>query len=110
MELLPQTVLTDFRPVFALLFLIAVVFLFLSIVPRGRNSKINFITILIVSIIEVLTGGVLLYVESGLVEALGVTPDSITLYLCIGVILISIANPFIFRKRNGRNRSYRYHG
>ncbi|HLR88190.1 MAG TPA: hypothetical protein VK042_00540 [Atopostipes sp.] len=106
--LIQQTVLTNFRPVFIVLLAILLIFLLLSIIPRGRNSNINFLTVLTVSIVEVVIAAVLFYTESNLVEALGLTPDNITLYLFIAIIVLSVANPIVFRFRNSGGQRYRY--
>ena len=84
------------------------VFFVLSVVPRGRNSNINFLTVLIVSIIEGLSSVILFFTESQLVETLDRTADSITLYLFFASILFSILNPIVFRLRNRQSQRYRY--
>lgn len=106
--LIQQTILTNFRPVFIVMLAVLLVFLGLSILPRGRNSNINFATVLIVSIVEALIAAVLFYTESKLVEALNLTADSITLYLFLAIIVLAIANPFVFRYRNRGGQRYRY--
>lgn len=107
--LIQQIVLTNFRPVFILMLAVLLVFLVLSIVPRGRNSNINFLTVLTISIIEALIAAVLFYTESNLVESLEATADSLTLYLFLAIIVLAIANPIIFRYRNRGGQRYRYH-
>lgn len=106
--LIQQAVLTEFRPVFVWMLIIAFIFLVLSLVPRGRNSKINFMTVMTVSIIEIIVAGMLLFTENNLVETLEMTADSITLYLFIGILVLSIINPILFRKRNSDTQRYRY--
>src|SRR5699024_1996521 len=107
--LIQQAVLTNFRPIFIVMLAILAIFLILSIIPRGRNSNINFVTVLTVSIIEVVIAAVLFYTESNLVELFEQTPDNLTLYLFIGIIGLGIANPIIFRLRNSGGQRYRYH-
>lgn len=106
--LIQQTVLTDFRPVFIVMLAFLILFLILSIIPRGRNSNINFTTVLTVSIVEVVIAAVLFYTESNLVETFEQTPDNITLYLFIAIIGLGIANPIVFRLRNSGGQRYRY--
>lgn len=106
--LIQQAILTEFRPAFFIMLAIAFIFFVLSLVPRGRNSNISLVTVLAVSIIQVLIGGTLLFVENNLVETFEMTADSVTLYLFIGVLVFSIVNPILFRSRNKSNQRYRY--
>ena len=106
--LIQQAVLTNFRPIFIVMLAILVIFLILSIIPRGRNSNINFVTVLTVSIIEVIIAAVLIYTENNLVELFEQTADKITLYLFIGIIGLGVVNPIIFRLRNKGGQRYRY--
>ena len=106
--LIQQAVLTDFRLVFIVMLAILAIFLVLSIIPSGRNSNINFATVLTVSIIEVVIAAVLFYTESHLIELFEQTADNLTLYLFIGIIALGIANPLIFRLRNSGGQRYRY--
>jgi len=106
--LIQQTVLTNFRPVFIVMLAILLIFLLLSIIPRGRNSNINFLTVLTVSIVEVVLAAVLFYTESNLIDELGLTADRITLYLFIAILILAIVNPIVFRFRNQGSSRYRY--
>lgn len=106
--LIQQTILTNFRPVFIVMLVVLLVFLVLSILPRGRNSNINFATVLTVSIVEGLIAAVLFYTESTLIEKLEFTADSLTLYLFLAIIALAIANPIVFRYRNRGGQRYRY--
>lgn len=108
--LIQQAVLTDFRPVFILMLAISLLFFVLSVIPRGRNSKLNFLAVLIVSLVEIAVSGMLLVTESNLVEALDMTPDKITLYLFVAVLVFSIINPILFRRKNRGRQRYRYRG
>lgn len=87
---------------------VLLVFLVLSILPRSRNSNINFATVLTVSIVEGLIAAVLFYTESTLIEKLEFTADSLTLYLFLAIIALAIANPIVFRYRNRGGQRYRY--
>ena len=106
--LIQQTILTNFRPVFIVMLVVLLVFLVLSILPRSRNSNINFATVLTVSIVEGLIAAVLFYTESTLIEMLELTADSLTLYLFLAIIALAIANPIVFRYRNRGGQRYRY--
>lgn len=106
--LIQQTILTNFRPVFIVMLVVLLVFLVLSILPRSRNSNINFATVLTVSIVEGLIAAVLFYTESTLIEKLEFTADSLTLYLFLAIIALAIANPIVFRYRNRGGQRYRY--
>lgn len=102
-----QAVLTDFRPIFILIFAILLVFLMLALFSGGQNSGISFSTVLTVSITHFLINAILFYMESNLVEKLDATPDNVTLYLFIGILILSIVNPLIYKLRN-KNKSSRY--
>lgn len=107
--LLQQAVLTDFRSAFILMIAILLVFLVLSLMGGGQNRGMSFGTILTVSITHFLIAAILFYTESNLVEKLEATPDRITLYLFIGILLLTIANPLIYKLRNKSTSSrYRY--
>lgn len=106
--LIQQTVLTNFRPVFIVMLAILLIFLLLSFIPRGRNSNINFMTVLTVSIVEVVIAAVLFYTESNLIEDLGLTADRITLYLFLAILILGVVNPIVFRFRNRGSSRYRY--
>lgn len=109
MELLiQQAVFTGFRPVFITLIAIAVIFLILSIVPSGRNNQLNFLTILIVSIIDIIIASILFFTESEMVQTLELVPDQLTLYLFLAIVVISIISPIIYRVRNRGGSRYRY--
>lgn len=103
-----QAILTEFRPVFIIMAAVAVIFFVLSLIPRGRNSNINFATVLTVSVIQILVGGALLFTENNLVDTFDVTADNITFYLFIAVLLLSIINPILFKNRNKSSQRYRY--
>lgn len=108
--LIYQTVFSDFRSVFILMLLIAFVSLIFSVIPRGRNSNINFLTILTISIINILVSGMLLYTENSLIKSLNMEADKLTFYFFIAVLILSIVNPIIFNNRNKKSQRYRYRG
>jgi uncharacterized membrane protein YcaP (DUF421 family) len=108
--LVQQATFTGFRPAFIVLLVISLIFLGLSIIPTGRNSQLNFLTIVIVSVINVIVTAVLFFTESEMVQTLALAADDVTLYLFIAILVVSIANPFLFRlrNRNGSRNRYRY--
>ncbi len=106
--LIQQSVLTNFRPVFTIMLVIALVFFVRSVIPQGRNSPIHFATVLTVSIIEGFIAIALFYTESQLVETFDLSADSLTMYLFFGIILFSVLNPVVFKLRNRQTNRYRY--
>lgn len=106
--IIQQAVLTEFRPVFLMMLFIGLIFLVLSFIPRGRRSNINLTTVLTVSIIQAILAGILLYTESGLARSFEIIADSMTLYLFVGILVLSIINPILFRSRNSGKKRYRY--
>lgn len=103
-----QAVFTDFRPVFILMLAILLVFFVLSLIGGGQNSGVPFSTVLSVSITHLLIAAILFYTESQLVESLEATPDNITLYMFIGILILTIVNPLIYKLRNKNRSSSRY--
>lgn len=103
-----QTVFLEFRPVFLMMLLISVFFLILSVIPRSRNSNLNFITVFTVSLTQIILGGTVLYVESSVADKFDLLADRWTLYMFLGIFTLSIVNPIIFRSRNRGKSRYRY--
>lgn len=106
--LIQQTAFTDFRPVFILMLVILLVFFILSLFRDGERRGINFNLILTVSIVEILIAALIFFTESNLVETYNLEPDNITLYLFIGVILLGVVNPLVYKLRNKASSRYRY--
>lgn len=102
--LIQQAIFTDFRPVFIVMVVILAIFLLLSILPQG-NKGVSFGTVLLVSGIHLVLGGMLFYTESELIQTLDLTADDLTLYLFIGVMGLSILNPIVYYFRNRRRKS-----
>lgn len=102
--LIQQAIFTDFRPVFIVMVVILAIFLLLSILPQG-NKGVSFGTVLLVSGIHLVLGGMLFYTESELIQTLDLTADDLTLYLFIAVMGLSILNPIVYYFRNRRRKS-----
>ena len=103
-----QAVLTHFRPVFILMLVILSVFLFLTLFKDGERRGITFSLVLTVSIIEIITATMIFFAESNLVETFELVPDDVTLYLFIGIILLGVVNPLVYKLRNKTSSRYRY--
>lgn len=99
-------VFTQFRPVFYIVLGVLVVFLILSLLPKGRDSKINLYSTLMISISHLAISSTLLVVESRIVDAYSFRGDSITFYCFIATVVLSVLNPIVFYFRNkGKRRS-----
>lgn len=103
-----QAIFIEFRPIFLMMLLISVLFLILSVIPRSRNSNLNFVTVLTVSLIQIILAGTLLYIESNIAKNFELLADRLTVYLFLGILILSIINPIIFRSRNKEKNRYRY--
>lgn len=99
-----QALFTDFRPIFIVMVVILTIFLLLSILPQG-NKGVSFGTVLLVSGIHLVLGGMLFYTESELIQTLDLTADELTLYLFIAIAGLSILNPIVYYFRNRRRKS-----
>lgn len=99
-----QVLFTDFRPIFIVMVAILAIFLLLSVLPQG-NKGITFGTILLVSVIHLILGGMLFYTESELIQTLDLTADDVTLYFFIAIVVLSILNPIVYYFRNRRGKS-----
>lgn len=106
--LIQQAAFTDFRPVFILMLVILGVFFLLSLFRDGERRGITFTLVLTVSIVEILIAMMIFFAESNLVETYEFVPDSITLYLFIGIILLGVVNPLVYKLRNKASSRYRY--
>ena len=105
--LIQQAVFTEFRTVFITMIVILAVFLILSLIPQG-DSPITYAMVLVVSIVQLILAGILFYTESELIQQLELTADSMTLYLFIAIVILSVANPVIYYFRNRKSQSSRY--
>ena len=89
--LIQQSLFTDFRPIFIVMVAILAIFLLLSMIPQG-DKGVSFGTVLLVSGIHIILGGMLFYTESELIQTLNLTADDLTLYLFIAIMVLSILN------------------
>lgn len=105
--LIQQAVFTEFRTVFIAMIVILAIFLILSLIPQG-DSPITYAMVLVVSIVQFILGSLLFYTESELIQQLELTADSLTLYLFIAIVILSVANPVIYYFRNRKRPSSRY--
>lgn len=102
--LIQQSLFTDFRPIFIVMVAILAIFLLLSMIPQG-DKGVSFGTVLLVSGIHIILGGMLFYTESELIQTLNLTADDLTLYLFIAIMVLSILNPILYYFRNRRGKS-----
>ncbi len=103
-HLIQQAVFADFRPVFIVMVAILAIFLILSFIPQG-NRGVSFGTVLLVSGIHLLLGGMLFYTESELIQTLGLVADEWTVYLFVAIVVLSILNPMVYTLRNRQRKS-----
>jgi hypothetical protein len=103
--LLNAEVFSEFRPIFIMLLIFLGVFLVLSLIPRSSNTKITFFTVLTVSITHALIAGALLVTENWFLGEFQLDGDPMTFGLFVGVIVLAIANPIIYKVRNKNRRS-----
>ena len=101
---------TEFRLVFGIILAILVLFLVLSLVPKGRNTVVTFFSVLAISISHLAIATALLIVENTFLEDFTLDGDSLTFYMFLGVVLLAILNPIIYKLRNksGRRRPYSF--
>jgi len=102
-------VFTQLRPVFIVIVAILLVFLVLSLIERSQSSGVSLFAIGSVSVTSLLIGTALLIMENQIVNDMGLTGDSLTLYLYIAILVLSIANPIVYRQRNKRKTRYRFY-
>lgn len=103
-------VFSEFRPIFIVLLAFLTLFFFISLIPKERDTKISFFTVLIVSITHATIAGTLLVTENWFLEEFSLDGDQVTFLLFLGVILLAVLNPIIYklRNRNSRKSSYRF--
>lgn len=99
-----QALFTDFRPIFIAMVAILALFLLLSVIPQGDRG-VTFGTVILVSGIHLILGGMLFYTESELIQTLDLTADDLTLYFFIAIVVLSILNPIVYYLRNRRGKS-----
>ncbi|GEL67982.1 hypothetical protein [Marinilactibacillus psychrotolerans] len=101
-------VFTQLRPVFYIVLGFLVLFLILSLIPRGRDSKINMFLILMISITHLVFASSLLVIENWFLEEFSLKGDSISFYIYLAILGLSILNPIAFFLRNKKKRRNSY--
>lgn len=98
-------VFSEFRPLFIILLVFLGIFFLISLVPKGANTKVTFFTVLTVSITHLVMAGALLVTENWFLSEFQLDGDSITFALFVGVVILAILNPVIYKLRNRNRRS-----
>lgn len=101
---------TQFRLVFGVILAILVLFLILSLIPKGRDTMITFFSVLAISITHLAIATALLIVENSFLEDFTLDGDQMTFYMFIGILVLAILNPVVYKLRNKsrRRRSYSF--
>lgn len=99
---------THFRLVFGIILVILALFLILSLLPKGRDSIVTFFSVLAISITHLVIGTALLVVENAFLEDFTLDGDSMTLYMFIGIVVLAILNPIVYKLRNKTRRRSTY--
>ncbi|HAJ70427.1 MAG: hypothetical protein ACTHVM_05495 [Alkalibacterium gilvum] len=97
-------VFTQFRLVFGLILIILGLFLILSILPKGRDAVVTFFSVLVVSITHASVAIALIITENMFLEKLSLEGDSLTFYMFLGILILAILNPIIYKLRNKSKR------
>ncbi|GEK91097.1 hypothetical protein [Alkalibacterium kapii] len=97
-------VFTQFRLVFGLILFILGLFLVLSILPKRRDTNVTFFSVLIVSITHAAVAIALIITENMFLENLSLEDDSITFYMFLGILLLAVLNPIVYKLRNKTKR------
>lgn len=105
---MPET-FTQMRPIFLLIVLILLVYLFLSFIKRSQSSGVTLFAVGSVSVLSFLISTILLIIENQLVELTGLEGDSLTVYLYGAAVVLSILNPLVYRNRNKRQSTYTFY-
>lgn len=100
---------TQMRPVFMVIAAILVVFTILALIERSQSSGVSLFAIGSVSVTGLLTATALLVVENQILEEMGWTGDPVTLYFYLAIVVLSIANPLIYRFRNNQKKRYTFY-
>lgn len=93
-------VFTEFRLVFMIILVILGLFFIFSLVPKGRNAMVTFFSVLTVSITHVIIATSLLVVENFFLDSFDLDGDSLTFYLYLGIVVLAVLNPIIYKIRN----------
>lgn len=103
--LLNAEVFSEFRLIFILLLIFLGIFFFISLVPKRGNSQITFFTILSISISHIVIAGALLVTENWFLDEFQLDGDPVTFGMFVGVVLLGIINPIVYKLRNRNRRS-----
>lgn len=101
-------VFTEFRLVFIVILAILGIFLILSLIPKGRNVVVTFFSVLTVSITHLLIATSLLVTENFFLDSYNLDGDAITFYLYLGIVVLAIVNPIVYKVRNKRSKRNSY--
>lgn len=101
---------TLFRPIFYILLGVLVLTLIVTLIPKGRDSKINMVSILSISITHLVIASALLVIENQVLDRFSLKGDSISFYTYLAILVLSILNPLMYYIRNKQKRrgSYRF--
>lgn len=91
---------TQFRLVFGIILAILLVFLLLSLIPKGRNAVVTFFSVLSISLSHAVIATVLLVIENTFLEDFTLDGDSVTFNMYLGILALAILNPIIYKLRN----------
>lgn len=98
-------VFTEFRLVFIIILAILGLFFIFSLVPKGRTPMVTLFSVLTVSLTHAVIATSLLVVENFFLDSFELDGDSVTFYLYLGIILLAVLNPIIYKIRNkGRKK------
>ena len=101
-------VFTEFRLVFMIILVILGLFFIFSLVPKGRNAMVTFFSVLTVSITHVIISTSLLVVENFFLDSFNLDGDSLTFYLYLGIVVLAVLNPIIYKIRNKGRKTVGY--
>ncbi|WP_027108076.1 hypothetical protein [Lacticigenium naphthae] len=104
-----EELFTEFRLVLYVLIAFQLIVLGLSLHRHSRSSKINFVTILLLSVFAFAVNGALFYTENQMLTDLIMDADSLSFYLFLAVFALAILNPVLFKLRNKKIRRYNFY-
>lgn len=101
-------VFTQFRLVFGLILLFLGLFFILSVLPKGRDVTVTFFSVLAVSITHSLIAVALIWTEGVFLDSFSLSGDSITFYMFLAILALSIINPVVYKLKNKTKRKSSY--
>lgn len=99
---------SQFRLVFSIILAILVIFLILSLIPKGRNTTVTFFSVLAVSITHLAIATALIIVENSFLEDFSLEGDSLTFFMYLGILGLAVLNPIVYKLRNKSRRRGSY--